>query len=155
MPSEIPHDPNGRVYRIDDDGSVREAASDLAYANGIALAADAKRLYVGESLTGRIWSYAVRIDGSLGARSLFAQIPSPPGERCVPDGITLAPDGRLYVAHYGAREVLVFTQAGELAARCDAGNKAVSHVAAAGGTFFTSGGIESESGAGAIFALEI
>ena len=154
-PQGIPAEPQGRVYRVDAHGGVGQVADGIAYSNGIACAPDGNRLYVGESSASRIWSYAIRGDGSLGERELFADIPLVPGLTTVPDGITIGPDARLYIAHYGAREVLAYAPDGKLVERIDAGNAAVSHVdfAPDGRTMYVSGGIEDESGPGAIFAV--
>lgn len=156
-PHTMPADPQGRVYRVDRVGKVRQVAGGLAYANGVALSPDGGQLYVGESVTGRIWAYAVLEDGALGVRTLFAQTPVIPGETTVPDGIIVGPDSNLYVAHYGAREVLVYAPDGSLAQRLAAGNKTTSHVAFSpnGRTLYVSGGIEGESGEGAIFAIAL
>jgi sugar lactone lactonase YvrE len=54
MPQTVPPDPQGRVYRVDADKGVRKVAGGIAYANGIALSLDGSRLFVGESLSGRI-----------------------------------------------------------------------------------------------------
>ncbi len=156
-PATVPADPQGRVYRIEPDGTVRDVADGIAYSNGVALSPDANTLYVGESVTRRIWAYAVRGDGSLGSRTLLAETPRITGEVTVPDGITVGADGHLYVAHYGAREVLVYNPHGVLVRRLDAGNKTASHVAFStdGRTLYVSGGIEEESGKGAIFAIAL
>jgi sugar lactone lactonase YvrE len=148
-PQEIPAEPQGRVYRVDAHGGVSQVA------DGIACSPDGNRLYVGESSASRIWSYEVRGDGSLGGRDLFAEIPLVPGITTVPDGITIGPDERLYIAHYGAREVLVYALDGTFVESIDAGNATVSHVdfAPDGRTMYVSGGIEGESGPGAIFAV--
>ncbi len=157
-PETLPADPQGRVYRIDPTGAVREAAGGIAYANGIALSSDGQSLYVGESVTGNIWRYPVEDDdGSLGRRELLATTPRAPGVVAVPDGCTVAADGRLFVAHYGAREILVYAPDGALIDRLPSGNKTTSHVAFSpdGRTLYVSGGIEDESGPGAIFALAL
>ena len=156
-PATVPSDPQGRVYRIEPDGTVHDVADGIAYSNGVALSPDANTLYVGESVTRRIWSYAVRGDGALGPRTLLAETPRTSGEVTVPDGITVGPDAHLYVAHYGAREVLVYDPHGALVRRLDAGNKTASHVAFApdGRTLYVSGGIDGESGKGAIFAIAL
>jgi gluconolactonase len=156
-PERIDGTPRGRVVRVDADNRVSVVDDGLAYANGIALSHDGATLYVGESTTKTLSSYPVRHDGSLGVRRPFAMVPSIAGVRSVPDGITLAPNGDLYVAHYGAGEVLVYTPDGRLARRLPAGNRAVSHVAfdPSGTTAYVSGGIESEKGEGAIFALAL
>ncbi|HEV7178530.1 MAG TPA: SMP-30/gluconolactonase/LRE family protein [Candidatus Baltobacteraceae bacterium] len=153
-PKTFPHDPQGRVYRIDRSGEVRLVADAIAYSNGVALSPDGSRLYVGESTARRLWSYPVRRDGGLGERALLADVPGP-HDAAVPDGISVDAQGRIYVANHGAREVLVYGPDGALVNRLDAGNRAASHVAFApdGSTLYVSGGIESEEGAGAIFAI--
>lgn len=156
-PKTESQDPQGRVYRIDADGRVRSVADGLAYANGIALSPDGTRLYVGESVTGCLWTYDVGRDGTLGARTLFARTPAVPDVRTVPDGMSVGANGRLYVAHYGAGEVLVYERDGSLVRRLAAGNRTTSHVAFAQDArrMYVSGGIDSESGPGAIFAIDL
>ncbi|HTW83362.1 MAG TPA: SMP-30/gluconolactonase/LRE family protein [Candidatus Sulfotelmatobacter sp.] len=156
-PATVPPDPQGRVYRFDRDDTVREVAAGIAYANGIALAREGASLYVGESVTGTIWSYPLADDGSLGERRLFARTPRTPGTVTVPDGFTVASDGRLFVAHYGACEILVYAPDGALIDRLAAGNRATSHAAFSPDerTLYVSGGIEDESGPGAIFAIAV
>ena len=155
-PKTIPADPQGRVYRVDAHGRIGQVADGIAYSNGVALSPARDKLYVGESTARRIWSYAVCQDGTLGARTLFADVPDPAGN-AVPDGISTDDEGRLYVAHYGAGEVLVYEPDGTLARRLNAGNNATSHVALGpdGGTLYVSGGIEDEQGAGAIFEIAL
>jgi gluconolactonase len=156
-PAQPPPDPQGRVYRVDRDDRVREVAAGIAYANGIALTRDGAFLYIGESVTGNIWRYPVREGGSLGERTLFARTPRTPGTVSVPDGFVIGPDGRLFVAHYGAREILVYAPDGTLVDRLAAGNRTTSHAAFSPDerTLYVSGGIEDESGPGAIFAIAV
>ena len=157
MPRSIAGEGEGRVYRIDGDGRGRAVANGIAYANGIALSHDGRTLYVGESLTHVIWAYAVADDGSLYDRRRFATTPPCESGPCVPDGITIGPQHALFVAHYGAREILVYATDGSLAERLPAGNKATSHATCSpdGTVLYVSGGIEDESGPGAIFAIPI
>jgi gluconolactonase len=154
-PKTMPDDPQGRVYRVDRDGRVRLVAGDIAYSNGVALSPDGSRLYVGESTARRLWWYPVHGDGSLGERTLLADVPAGGTGAGVPDGISVDSDGLLYVANHGAGEVLVYGANGDLLQRLPAGNTATSHVAFSpdGTTLYISGGIENESGEGAIFAI--
>ncbi|MFY9739844.1 MAG: SMP-30/gluconolactonase/LRE family protein [Candidatus Cybelea sp.] len=154
-PATMPDDPQGRVYRVDPGGDIRLVADGIAYSNGVALSPHGDRLYVGESTARRVWWYPVRDDGSVGERTLLADVPSGPGGAGVPDGISVDSDGRLYVANHGAGEVLVYAASGDLLQRLPAGNRATSHVAFApdGTTLYISGGIVDESGEGAIFAI--
>lgn len=156
-PQTVPEDPQGRVYRVDRDDRVREVAGGIAYANGIALSHDGSLLYVGESVTSKIWGYPVHGDGSLGAPELFADVPRVVGETTVPDGFVVGPENRLYVAHYGAREILAYAPDGTLERRLPSGNKTTSHAAFSPdkSTLYVSGGIEDESGPGAIFAIRM
>ncbi len=155
-PKTVPADPQGRVYRVDRDRTLHEVAGGIAYSNGVALCRDGTRLYITESTARRLWAYEVDTDGKLGSRTLLADVPAQ-NDDTVPDGITVGPDDRLYVANHGDGEVLVYAADGTLAARCAAGNKATSHVAFSpdGRTMYVSGAIESEEGAGAIFAIEV
>lgn len=157
MPQQIEGRANGRLVRVSAGGRVSVVAGNLAYANGVGLAPDGDTLYVTESVTRTIWAYAVTGDGSLGERRMFARVPEVAGVKSVPDGITMARDGTLYVAHYGAREVLVYAPSGTLVRRIPSGNRATSHVALdeARGRAFVSGGVESEQGAGAIFCVQL
>ena len=156
-PKTMPSDPQGRVYRVDREGSVQQVADGIAYSNGVAFSPDGSRLYISESTGRRIWSYVVGNDGALGERALLADVPAGPDDVGIPDGISVDPNGRLYVANHGAREVLVYEPNGTLAQRLDAGNKATSHVAFApdGRTLYVSGAIEDEQGVGAIFEIAI
>jgi gluconolactonase len=158
MPAAIPADGSGegRVFRIDRDGTAAEVASGIAYANGIALSPAGSLCYVGESMTGTIWTYDVHADGTLGPRTFFARAPDTDSS-CVPDGISVAFDGSIFVAHYGAGEVLHYSPDGALVERIPAGNEATSHVAVSpdARTLYISGGIKSESGAGAIYVVDL
>ena len=49
----------GKVFHLAADGTIKEMANDLHYANGIALSGDGKRLMVNESEAGRVISFAV------------------------------------------------------------------------------------------------
>jgi gluconolactonase len=158
-PKQIDGTPQGRIVRVDADDRASVVADGIAYANGIALSPDGRHLFITESTTKRLWTYEVRDDGSLGTRTLLAETPASTcvNGMSVPDGATIGPDGRLYVAHYGAGELLVYESGGRLAARIPCGNRAVSHVAfgSDGGALYVSGGIESERGEGAIFAVNL
>lgn len=156
-PAHPVDDPRGRILRVDRDDRVHVAADGIQYANGVALSPDGRTLYCTESVTRTLWSYPVDDAGHLGARRRLAEIATPEGAQAVPDGVTVAPDGTLYVAHYGAREVVVVRADGTPARRLAAGVKATSHVAlgADGAHAYVSGGIEDESGPGAIFAIDL
>jgi gluconolactonase len=155
-PKTMPADPQGRVYRVESDGTVRQVAGGIAYSNGVALSRDGVMLYVSESTARRLWAYRVRDNGDLGERTLVAEVPAN-NDNTVPDGLTVGPADRLYLANHGDREVLVYAPDGTLEQRLDAGNKAASHVAFSpdARTMYVSGGIDDEQGAGGIFAVAV
>jgi gluconolactonase len=81
----------GKVYWLaPGDAAPRTAADDLHYANGIALSPGDGRLYVGESEAGRVISFAVGADHTLGDRRLFARLfalDPDSGASAYPDGM--------------------------------------------------------------------
>jgi gluconolactonase len=102
--------PDGVVYRIDiKTREVKPVATDLAFPNGIAFAADGKTVMIGESAFNRILQFSVQKDGSLSNRRVFAELPG--GD---PDGMAFDRQGRLYVAHFGSGTVYVLNPDGSI-----------------------------------------
>ncbi len=104
----------GKVMRLLPDGErVVVAADTIHYPNGLTLDRDHDHLLVAEMLAGRVLSFAVGADGTLGARSVWARLadlaPVRPGADAYdgPDGLKLGPDGNVYIAHNGSGRVLV------------------------------------------------
>jgi sugar lactone lactonase YvrE len=104
----------GTVLHMSADGaSIRVVADTIHYSNGLTLAKDGKQLLVAEMLAGRILSFPVNPDGSLGPRTVWARLadlaPPTPGEDAYngPDGLKLGPDGNYYIAQNGSGRVLV------------------------------------------------
>lgn len=112
----------GKVFHLTSDGTIKEVANDLHYANGVALSKDGKRLFVNESEAGRVISFAVADDGSLSDRRLFVRIgvvDEASGITAYPDGIKLGPDGNLYVGLYSKGRIVVVSPEGELVKTID------------------------------------
>jgi len=84
---------NGRLIRFTVDGRGEILAGPLGYANGLALSADGRQLFMVESNTDSVWRFEVRRDGSLGKAEIHAH-------DCgrFPDGLTLDAEGNLYVS---------------------------------------------------------
>ncbi len=99
----------GAVFRRTPSGEVLRLATGLAYPNGLVLEPDEGGLLVAETLTNRILRLDPR-DGEDQEAKPWTELPDDPG----PDGMRFGPDGRLYVAHYGAGTIDVFTPAGKL-----------------------------------------
>jgi len=97
----------GRVLHMSADGKIHEAAGNLHYANGIALAPGGERLFVNESEAGRIISFKVEADGSLSDRRLFVRLyRSGEAADVYPDGLKFGPGGHLIVGEYSAGRIL-------------------------------------------------
>jgi len=90
-----------------------EVANTIHYSNGLTLTADKKNLLVAEMFAGRILSFPVREDGSLGTREVWARLqdlapPTPEMDAYNgPDGLRLGSDGNYYIAQSGSGRVLV------------------------------------------------
>jgi len=131
----------GAVYHIDAAGSIRLAADDLHYANGLTLSADGARLLVNESEAARVISFAVNADGSLADRRLFARLADlgiahewgP-----YPDGIKRDAKGNYWVGHYSAGQIAVLDPEGALLGTLDVPSPAAPNLAFSddGGTVY-------------------
>lgn len=85
--------PDGSLLLIRD-GIAREVANGLNFANGIAVDADERYVYVAETFGLRIVRYAIRDDGSVGS---LEQYGPHLGELGYPDGIAFDAAGNLWV----------------------------------------------------------
>jgi sugar lactone lactonase YvrE len=103
----------GAVLYLDRAGRLTEVANTIHYANGLTVSRDGKTLLVAEGLAGRILSFPINDDGSLGLRRVWARLrdlaPPTPHEDAFngPDGLKLGPDGNYYIAQNGSGRVLV------------------------------------------------
>jgi gluconolactonase len=120
--------PIGRIYRIEGDGTVRLLAEGFAFCNGLAFSPDASLLYVAETSAHRLIVFEVAEDGSLGAPEDFAPTPGGVGG----DGLCLDVEGNLYMAHFGAGVVAVFSPEGQPLDRLPAGGEKPTNVAFGG-----------------------
>ena len=110
----------GAVLHIDARGNIRRLAEGLRYANGIAFDPVRRRLFVSEHLAARIVTFELRDDGSLVGPTIFCDL-----RETAPhvhardhyaggDGMKLAPNGNLLVAHFGTGRVVVLGRDGSL-----------------------------------------
>ncbi len=107
----------GTVLHLSADGrQLRKVADTIHYPNGLTLSKDGRQLLVAEMLAGRILSFPVEADGTLGARRVWARLgdlaPPTPNEDGYngPDGIKLGSDGNYYIAQNGSGRVLVASE---------------------------------------------
>lgn len=84
----------GSLFRLDTNGTVTTLARGLRFANGVALTADESALIVAETTGCRVSRYPLTNSGS-GVGEPVPLIENLPG---YPDNISLAPDGRIWVA---------------------------------------------------------
>jgi gluconolactonase len=104
---------SGTILYLPANGPPAEVANLIHYSNGLTLSKDGKSLLVSEMLAGRILSFPIAADGTLGPRSVWARLqdlaPPTPHEDAYngPDGFKLGPDGNYYIAQNGSGRVLV------------------------------------------------
>jgi gluconolactonase len=107
----------GTVVHLSADGqNVREMANLIHYSNGLTLSKDGQHLLVAEMLAGRILSFPIQADGTLGPRVVWARLqdlarPTPHEDAYNgPDGVKFGPDGNYYIAQNGSGRVLVVSE---------------------------------------------
>lgn len=95
---------NGWVYRIRKNGRAETFAGPFAFANGLALSADEKYLYVVQSTRDNVIRVEIRPDGRAGKRQIHAA-----GLHRVPDGAALDAKGNLFVTCYASDNLYKIT----------------------------------------------
>jgi sugar lactone lactonase YvrE len=103
--------PTATLARVDPDGSVHAAATDLHFPNGMVITPDGRTLIVAETLALRLTAFDIAPDGSLSNRRLWASV----GMRA-PDGICLDADGHVWVANAIAPECVLVAPGGDIVA---------------------------------------
>jgi gluconolactonase len=86
---------NGCVYRFRANGRAEYFAGPFAFANGMALSADEKTLYVVQTQRDNVVRIPILADGRAGKPRVYAT-----GLVSIPDGAALDVDGNLYVTTY-------------------------------------------------------
>ena len=87
------------LVRIDPDGGVHVAASDMHFPNGSAITPDGRTLIVGETMASRLTAFDIATDGGLSNRRVWAQVAPR-----APDGIALDAEGAVWIANPMAPE---------------------------------------------------
>lgn len=127
---------SGTVLHIASDGNrITEVANTIHYSNGLTLARDGRHLLVAEMLAGRILSFSIEPDGTLGTRTVWARLkdlaPASISEDAYngPDGLKLGPDGNYYIAQNGSGRVLVVSEDKKLVRSIDVPTRFVTNMA--------------------------
>jgi gluconolactonase len=112
------------VYRVDKSGKAHVIDDTLSFPNGIALSPDERTLYVANSDPKRpIWmAYTLDAEGSVTGKRIFADASDlvAEGKPGLPDGLAVAPDGRLFATGPGG--VIVFNADGKRLGRIETGS---------------------------------
>ena len=105
---------NGVVWRLSHRGKVELfAAGPFHFANGLALDASERYLYVVESNLDRVVRIEIKADGSSGRLEVFAE-----GLARVPDGMAFDSNGNLYVTTYASNCIYRVSNGGHVELFC-------------------------------------
>lgn len=104
--------PVTNLVRVDTDGSVHLAATDMHFPNGSVITPDGKTLIVAETLAGCLTAFAINADRTLSQRRVWAPLPG-----VAPDGICLDENGHVWVANALAPEVILLVEGGKIVNR--------------------------------------
>ncbi len=99
---------DGCLLRFTPDGLGQVIGGPFGYANGLALSADEKHLFMVESNMDRVYRFQLHADGALGAAEIYAE-----GIGRLPDGLALDAAGNLYVSCYASDEIYRISPSGE------------------------------------------
>jgi sugar lactone lactonase YvrE len=112
------------LVRIDPDGAVSVAASDLWFPNGTVITPDGGTLIVGETVAARYTTFSVAEDGTLGDRAVWGQMePEPSFDsfeqtlaelKFAPDGCALDAEGCIWSADAVGGRVARLAPGGEI-----------------------------------------
>jgi sugar lactone lactonase YvrE len=99
------------LLRVDLDGTVTVAATDLHFPNGTVITPDGSTLIVGETTGNRYTAFTIADDGTLTDRRTWASFDDP---SVAPDGCTLDAEGRIWAADALGNRCVLVAEGGEI-----------------------------------------
>jgi gluconolactonase len=123
------HDPRGRLYRLRPDGTLQVVVDNIPSPNGLALAPDQQSLLLAVTRDNAVWRVPLDADGTAFKVGVYLRLNGGAG----PDGLAMAADGSVAVAHVGNGTVWLFDARGEPVGRLDTDGRFSSNVAFAPG----------------------
>jgi sugar lactone lactonase YvrE len=90
---------DGKVFYIAADGTITQVAVDLHNANGLAVSADGRILYVAETEEHRLLQFSIAADGTLSDRRVFVNLDDLTHHVAPiwPDGVKVSSKGEIYI----------------------------------------------------------
>ncbi len=113
------------LARVDRDGTVSVATSEVNFPNGMVITPDGTRLLVADSIDQCVHAFTLGADGALSGRTCFAALP---GE--MPDGMCMDASGGAWVACHG--RVVRVAEGGAVLDEVDMGTTSATAVALGG-----------------------
>lgn len=105
--------PEGRLYRLDADGTYATVDAGFYCSNGIDWSPDGRWMYFVDSRVDRIYRYEFEVStGAVLDREVFADTTDLPG---IPDGLRVDAEGYVWCAFWDGAHITRFTPAGHVA----------------------------------------
>ncbi|MCA0026255.1 MULTISPECIES: SMP-30/gluconolactonase/LRE family protein [unclassified Mesorhizobium] len=98
----------GTIVLITPDGTARQVAGNIAFANGMAVTPDNRTLIIAESHSNRLTAFDIAADGTLANRRVWADVDG------YPDGICLDAEGTVWYADVPNKRCAQVREGGEV-----------------------------------------
>ncbi|WP_330631931.1 SMP-30/gluconolactonase/LRE family protein [Halocatena halophila] len=96
--------PDGRLYRLDRDGSIVELLSEVQISNGLGFSPDTERVYFAETEAETIWQFDFDVEsGTFSNRQVFVDTR---GDQGKPDGLTVDSEGYVWSARWNGGSIV-------------------------------------------------
>ncbi len=102
-------DSTGKLWKITKKNGFELLEENMGTTNGIEVSHDGKKLFVNESVQGKIWVYDILSDGSISNKAEFYSF-----EDFGLDGMRFHKNGNLYVCRYGKGTIAIISPGGKL-----------------------------------------